>query len=301
MVELLRQKVRFGELSWGPFVHYATFFDLLIQATEELSYELEYPAEEIVASGGVPFAPVAVHAEIDRYPRYEDTIVVIGEPTAVGETNVQVDYRFHRAADGVEFGRARLVHVTITPGGAAETVSTALRGQLESMTPERSRSPDWAPARIEPRPPAGDAPELERTVTFRTPHLEAAGLGYFEDYAREVSICLEEFLEGRGHSLRDLTGETYPFVPLAWDLTIERSIAFEDVVDIEGRTLAAEADAVEVAYEFRKDPSGLDSSGDVCLRASITYGCLDGSGERVAFPRGAIEAVSGAGPADPDG
>ena len=296
MVELLHHEVRFGELSWGPFLHYATFFDLLIRATEELSYVLEYPAEGIVAAGGVPFAPVAIHAEFERYPRYPDAIVVSGEPTAVGETNVQVDYRFVRAADGAEFGRARLVHVTITPEGAAEPVAPELRERLESMTGERSQSPDWAPARIEPRSPSGDGAELGRTVTFRTPHLEAAGLGYFEDYARELAICLEEFLEARGRSLGELTGETSPFVPAAWDLTIERSIRFEDAIAIVGRVVSADPDAVEIAYEFRDA-----ATDEVCIRTAITYGCLDEAGDRVPFPAGAIEAMSGDGPADPGG
>ena len=299
-MELLRHPVRFGELSRGPFLHYAVFFDLLIQATEELSYELDYPVEEIVAAGGVPYAPVAIHAEIERYPRYEDTIVVTGEPTSVGETNVQVDYRFRRAADGVEFGRARLVHVTITPEHSAEPVSPGLRERLDALSAKAGAddpaSAAWAPDRIEPRALSGEGPALARNVTFRTPHLEAAGLGYFEDYAREMSICLEAFLDERGCSLGDLTGPTYPFVPVAWDLTIERSITFEDAVAIVGRVLAAEADAVEVAYEFRNE-----ATGDVCIRATVTYGCFDADGERVSFPAGAVEAASGDGPVDPGG
>ena len=283
MVDLLRHPVRFGELSWGPFLHYATFFDLLIRATEALSHELDYPAEAIVAADGVPFAPVAIHAEVDRYPRYEDTIVVTGEPASVGETNVQVDYRFTRESDGAEFGRATVAHVTITPEHAAEAVSPELRERLSALG-----SVDGEPARVDPRRPDGDGPEFTRTVTFRTPHIEAAGLGYFEDYAREMSLVLEAFLDERGQSLGDLTGGTYPFVPVEWDLTIERSIAFEDEIDVVGRVVEVGDETVEVAYEFRRA-----GTGEVCIRAALAYGCLDGDGERVAFPPAAIEAVAG--------
>jgi acyl-CoA thioesterase FadM len=125
-------------------------------------------------------------------------------------------------------------------------------------------------------------------VTFRTPHIEAAGLGYFEDYAREMSLVLEAFLDERGQSLGDLTGETYPFVPVEWDLTIERSIAFEDEIDVVGRVVEVGDETVEVAYEFRRA-----GTGEVCIRAALAYGCLDGDGERVAFPPAAIEAVAG--------
>lgn len=312
MVELLRHKVRFGELSYGPLLHYAEFFELLIEATEELCYELDHTPEEVVASSGVPLAPVAIHAEIARYPRYEDTIVVTGEPAGVGETNVRIDYRFHRAADGIEFGRASMVQVTITPEHTAEPISPALRERLESLGSEGGEAESGAPnggvgedggpggsdtgspetgdgdtVRIEPRLLEGSGSELARKVTFRTPHLEAAGLGFFEDYARELSICLEEFLEDRGRSLRSLAGETYPFVPLAWDLVIDRSIEFEDEMAIVGRVLDADREAVEIAYEFRHA-----ATGDVCIRAALTYGCFDDDGRRVAFEPVAIEAVS---------
>lgn len=283
MLELLRHKVRFGELSYGPLLHHATLFDLLIVATEELSYELGYTVEEIVEGGGVPYAPVAIHAELDRYPRYEDTVAVRAEPASIGDTNVQFAYEFASADDGTEFGRATMVQVTITPEHTAEPVSADVRERIEALG-----SGGREPTRIDPRAPTGDGARLAREVTFRTPHIEAAGLGYFEDYARELSICLESFLDDRGRSLRALTGETYPFVPLAWDLTIEASIAFEDRIEIAGRVLSADEDAVEVAYELRRT-----ETGDVCIRADFTYGCFDGAGERVAFQPEALAAVTG--------
>ncbi|WP_435064402.1 acyl-CoA thioesterase [Halobaculum sp. EA56] len=283
MVELLRHKVRFGELSYGPLLHNATFFDLLIEATEELSYELGYTVEEIVEAGGVPYAPVAIHAEMSRYPRYEDTVVVDAEPVSIGERHVQFAYRFERAADGAEFGRATMVQVTITPEGTAEPVSEDLRAELSSLG-----SADRDPVRIEPRAPDGDGARLARDVVFRTPHIEAAGLGYFEDYARELSICLETFLEGRGRSLGSLTDGTYPFAPVGWDVALENSIRFEDEIAIEGRVLDATERAVDVAYELRRP-----STDDVCIRADFTYGCFDGDGRRVAFPPEAVDVVDG--------
>ena len=281
MVELLRHEVRFSELSFGPLMHNATWFDLLIEATEELSYELGYTVEEIVAAGGVPYAPVAIHAELAEYPRYEDTVVVDAEPVAVGDNHVQFRYRFGRASDGATFGTATMVQVTITPEGAAESVSEELRRELEPLA-----SDDGEPVEIAARSPDGDGPRLERDVVFRTPHIEAAGLGYFEDYARELSICLEEFLAGRGRSIGSLTDGTYPFVPVGWDCTLERSIRFEDEIGVVGRVLDADERSVEIAYELRRP-----ATDDVCIRADLTYGCFDGEGARVAFPREALAAV----------
>lgn len=283
MLDLLRHNVRFGELSWGPYVHYSRLFDWLIRATEELSYELNEPVEATVSAGGVPFAPVAIQATMDEYPRYEDTVVVAGEPTAVGETNVQMDYRFRRAADGVELGRATMVQVTITPEHTAEPISPALRERLASIG-----EVDGDPVRIEPTGPAGDGPELRREVTFRTPHIEAAGLGYFEDYARELSICLEDQLDRRGQSLRALTDDIIPFLPVAWDLAIERSIAFEDSIEVAGRVESVAEDVVEVDYAFRDA-----ESGERRIAADLTYGCFDTDGERVAFPDAALDQVAG--------
>lgn len=279
MIELLRHKVRFGELSYGPLMHYATFFDLLIVATEELSYEIGDAVEEIVEAGGVPYAPVAVHADIDRYPRYEDTIVVTGEPVWIGENHVQISYRLVRASDSVEFGRATLVQVTITPERTAEPVSPRVRERLESLG-----SGNGNPVEIDPRRPTGSGPGFSREVVFRTPHLEAANLGYFEDYARELSIGLEAFLEERGRSLRDLTDQTFPFFPVSWDFTLENSITFEDEITIVGEVLGVDEEAVEIAYEFRRE-----SVDDVCIRSDVTYGCFDGHGERVEFPAEAAD------------
>jgi len=282
-MELLRHEVRFGELSYGPLMHNATWFDLLIEATEELSHELGYTVEEIVAAGGVPYAPVAAHAEVDRYPRFEDTVVVDAVPVRIGDSHVQFAYRFRRASDGTEFGHATTAQVTIAPDGAAEPISEELRAELKPLVAE-----DREPVEIAARNPEGDGLRLAHDVVFRTPHVEAAGLGYFEDYARELSICLEAFLAERGRSLRSLTDGTVPFVPVAWDLTLEESIRFEDEIAVVGRVLATDERAVEVAYEFRRP-----ATDDVCIRADLTYGCFDGGGERVAFDPEALDVVRG--------
>lgn len=282
MVELVRHKVRFGELSVGPLLHYATFFDLVIVATEELSYELGYTVEEIVAGGGVPYAPVAIHADIQRYPRYADTVVVAVEPISIGENHVQLRYRFTRAADSIEFGTATMVQVTITPDGKAEPVSDEVRAKLEAMGSSRK------PMEIEPRPLQGEGPSFSRRVVFRTPLVEAANLGYFEDYARELSITLEEFLEARGRSLGELSGETYPFVPVVWDFTLEDSIRFEDEILIVGEVLDTTEDRVDIAYEMRRA-----TTDEVCIRADVGYGCFDADGERVSFADEALSVVIG--------
>lgn len=283
MLDLLSHKVRFGELSWGPYVHHSRLFDWLIRATEELSYELGEPVESTVEAGGVPFAPVAIRGEMTAYPRYEDTVVVAGEPTAVGDSNLQMSYRFRRAADGAEFGRATMVQVTITPEHTAEPISPALRERLAAIG-----DLDGDPTRIEPTGPVGDGPVLAREMRFRTPHIEAAGLGYFEDYARELSICLEDHVAEGGRSVRELTDEVVPFVPIDWDLAIERSIAFEDSIEIVGRATEVTERAVEVGYAFERA-----ATGERCIAADLTYGCFDRDGDRVAFPDAALRGLDG--------
>jgi len=282
MAELLRHKVRFGELSFSPFVHNAAFFDILIRATEELSYELDYAVEEIVDAGGVPYAPVAIQADFQRYPRYEDTIVVDADPVSVGETNVQFEYSFRRAADDYEYGTATMVQVTITPDGVAETITPELRDRIQSFG-----SVDRGPVAIAPREPNGPGRRFTHDVTFRTPHIEAAGLGYFEDYAREFSVCLEQFLEANGRSLRSLTGDTYPFVPVGWTCTLEDSIRFEDDITTVAQVLDVADDEATVAYEMRRE-----STDDVCIQADFTYGCFDEDGDRVEFDPAALEPLT---------
>lgn len=285
MVDLLAHPVRFGEVAGGPYVHWSRVFDWLIRATEELSHVLCEPAEATVAAGGVPFAPVGLTVTLPRYPRYGDTVVVAGRPTAAGESAVEVDYRLRRA-DGGEFGRATLVHVTMTPEHAAAPVSAALRERLAAIG-----DVDGTPTRVDPAGPAGEGPTFRREFTIRTPHLEAAGLTYFEDYAREMSMALEAFLEARGAPLSArsdaaTTDERAPFLPVAWTLAIDRPMALDDRIAVVGRVGAVAEDAVEVGYAFR----GADA-GETRLRADVTYGCLDDANERVPFPAPALAAV----------
>nr|WP_273739809.1 acyl-[acyl-carrier-protein] thioesterase [Natrinema soli] len=281
MKELLRHKVRFGELSYGPLMHNATIFDLLIQAVEEFSYEVGYTVEEIVDSGGVPYAPVAIHADIERYPRYPDTILVHVAPVRVGDSHMQIAYRLVRESDDAVFGTATIVHVTITPEGNAEPITPELRNEIESL----GFAPEHA-VEVTPRSHSGDGPHFEHDVVFRTPHLEAANLGYFEDYAREAMIGLEQFIEEQGRSLRSLINDSYPFVPTRWDVTLENSIRFENDITIQGEVLDVSEEAVDVAYEFRRD-----ATNDVCIRADFTYGTFDSTGERVSFAPAALDVV----------
>lgn len=278
MAELLRHKVRFGDLSFSPFVHNATFFDLLIQATEELSYDLDYAVEDIVDAGGVPYAPVAIQADLQQYPEYEDTIVIEADPVSVGETNVQLVYTLRRESDGREFGTATMVQITITPDGVAERITPELREKIQSYG-----STNRTPVSVSPREPTGDGARFTHDVTFYTSHIEAAGLGYFEDYAREISVALEQFLAANGDSLRALTDDRYPFVPVGWNCTLEDSIRFEDDITVFGQVLDAADDAVTIAYEMRRE-----ATDDICIRADFTYGCFDEDGQRVDFQPAAL-------------
>lgn len=280
MTVVLKHPVRFGEISHGPFIHTGVVFDLLIQATEELSHDLEYPAESIVAADGVPYAPVAIEAAMTQYPQYGDTILIDVEPIAIGDRHVQLEYRFERASDGSEFGRVAMVQVTITPDGHAEKVQPSVRSGLEALPGSDRDEID-----VSPRPPQGDGPALSREMTFRTPHVEGAGLGYFEDYAQEMALCLETWLADRGKSVGSLTGDTYPFIPVEWALTLQESIQFEDQIEIVGRILEKDDRSVDIAFEFQRP-----ATDDICIRADMTYGCFDGQGQRVVFPS---EAMSG--------
>ena len=229
MLRLLEHKIRFGNLSYGPLMHTSKIFDLLIEATEELSYELGYTVEEIVASGGVPYAPVAMAADISQMPRYEDTLTIDVEPIVIGENHIQLSYRLGRGSDGAELGRVSTVQGTITPEGVAEPGSGALRDGLEAIGLAAEE-----PIEVEPRGLPGAGLELSLELVFRTPHLEGAGLGYFEDYARQLSICLEEFLEARGSPLGSLSEVVSTFVSRSGKFTIDRSTRFDYSIELIG-------------------------------------------------------------------
>lgn len=281
MVDVLSAKVRFGDLSFGPFVHSAVFFDLLIQATEEFAYVLGESCEAITAGGGVPYAPIATWGDLHRYPRYEETVVVSATPVEVGDRSVRCEYDF-ATQSGVSIGRAQIVHVTMTPEDTPRGMPTRVRETLERLQDGTRTAVDIDPAAVV-------TPAMERDVVFRTPHLEAGGLGYFEDYIRMLSVTLEEYLDAQGASLRELTEPTYPYYVTGWNLTFEAPITFEDRVTIRGDVMAVRDDAVTIAYTF----AGADE-GDVRIRADLTYGCLDVDGEPTAFPGRGLDVLRAA-------
>jgi acyl-CoA thioesterase FadM len=275
MIEVGSYKIRFGDLSFGPFVHPAKFFDLLIIATEELSYELGYTTEEIVAADGVPYAPVATWGELERYPEYGDTVRITVDPLEITDRSVRCEYRFARQRDGQLFGRAQIVHVTITAAGRGEQVPAASKERLN-----RIRGPDPSPSvPVEPRGVSVAEPPIDRTVVFRTPDIEAAGLGYFEDYVRQFTIALEEYLDRQGRSLRSWSDPEYPFFVTDWELAFDQSITFEDRIRIVGQFREVTPDAVRVSYAFE----GADA-GESRIAADVTYGSFTADGDRTQFP-----------------
>lgn len=282
MVHIDSFKVRFGDLGFGQLTHPATFFDWLIISTEELSYEIGYTTDEIVDAGGVPYAPVATWGNLERYPRYDDTVKVTAEPVEISERSFRCEYRFTRADDGVSFGRSQIVHVTITPEGASEPIPPASHEQLLKFQNESVP----APIEINPEPPVIGTPAIDREVVFRTPHLEAADLGYFEEFVRFLTIALEEYLDELGLSLRAYSKPVYPFLIKGWKLTFAKSIEFEDRIRIKGEFSEVASDKVRVDYAFE---GAVD--GETRIVANVTYGCYNESGSQVSFPDDLIDKL----------
>lgn len=284
---LLERRVRFGE-ACGPLMHYATYFDLLLCAFEELGRDFEESPEDVVAGGRVPYAPVSTTARIERYPRYGDSIRVDGAPVAVTERSFTTGYTFD--GKGGELGRGWITHMTIGTDGRAETLDPEFRERLVERRRDGPTPPDATaaepPADAAATEPPPDATAFEWTTTFRSPHVEAAGVGYFAEYARALAVALEEHLDARGASLGAISGDRYPFYPVEWTLDFRRPIRFEDTVTVRGRVAETTPEAVTIRYGF---VGGTED--DRRIAGHVRYGCFDAEGERTAFEKRALAAV----------
>lgn len=283
-VEVLERRVRFGDTTYGPHLHYAEVFDWLICAVEELSVELDHSTYELVDAGAIPYAPVEVAAAMDRYPTYGDRVRIDAHPIAVGDRSLHVEYVLIRPDDGTRLGRARVVHVTIGPDGRAEALPDRVADRLRALQDDDRPAlavdlPD-APVAFEP---ADQTFGIRRT--FRTPHVEAVDLGYFEDYARFAAEAMEGHLAQVSRSHRSLAAATdrWPLCPRAWRFTFGDTIEFEDEVAVRAQIEAATPEALTVAYAFDGGRSGgLAGSGqaggheDRRIHGRIAYGsCAD--------------------------
>lgn len=269
MEAISEHPVRFGELA-GELVHGTAFFNWELEATQELASAVEYSLQEILAAGGIPYAPVNVKTSIDRYPRFGESLSVDVTPKDIGEHRVVLGYEFTSGAESL--GAAEIVHVTIGPDGAALALPDHVRDSLEEMmTEDRNGQPD-----VVSRSVNGDHGEFTQTFTIRTPHIEGANLAYFEEYPRFAAIALEEHLETNGLRLGSFD-ELYPFRLRSWSWSFREPVRFETDLTVQGKIRDVSETKVVVSHEFRQN--------DRLLIEGITeYGCFESSGEPTRFP-----------------
>lgn len=321
--------VRFGDITVSGLMHHAKVFDLCIRALEAECNYFEVTIADIVDAGGVPYAPVDVRGEFHDYPRLDERLVVTAQPIEVGDNHFRTDYHFSAEpgakADGESgvatdstgdsdagsrtvsrsCGRVRMTHVTVAPEGGA--------GALDPTDKERLQN------RLEPAGEDSELPGISETdtigatfskaVTFHTPHIEAAGLGYIEDYVDFMAATLEGYLHNEGVPLKSLDVDA-PMVPVGWAFEFHQPIYFEDDIRIRARVtdLSAESITVEYALTGADAPADADSPmdetanatgdasrghlehTDVRLEGEMTYECWDG-GETVAVPEALLDAL----------
>lgn len=284
-VELDEYKVRFGDMSYGPLMHPTTYYNLLIRGVEELSHVLDRPIEDLVAAGWVPYAPVSVETDIARYPSYDTTIRTSGRTVSIGERSFEFEYTFHQD-DGRHLATGRVTHVSLTPDGEAERIPQDVRAKLRVL-----RDAQAEPSR-EPAPGVSDAVDEESTfrknLDFRTPMIEAVDLGYFEEYFRSMNVALEEYLEGRGISMRDGGRDRYPFLQTGGYVEFLEPVRFEDSILVCGAVTDVDSETIDVEYSFEGH-----AEGDTRIEGSVEFGCFDPDGERVTFPPEVLERLGG--------
>lgn len=263
-------QVQFGELA-GSLIHGATIFDWQLIATQKVATAVEYPFGEILADGGIPFAPVVVSTTVDRYPTLEDAVDVEVVPLSVGNSSVELLYEM-TDRDGDSLTTARMTHVTIGPDGNALPLPDRVRSAFSDVRADRSLT-------VGPDEASGDGrpfPTFVSSFPIRSPHIEGAELAYFEEYPRFADIALEEYLHEQGTSLAELSGEKQPFRLRDWRWEHRAPVPFES-------TLRAECDVIAVERETVRVEHTLLADGRVSITGTTEYGCFDRSGAAVPF------------------
>lgn len=268
------QPVRFGDLA-GPILDGSVFFDWEITATQELARTVDYSFEELVASGRVPYAPVAVSTTVERYPTFEDTVTIDAVPERVGDSSVTVRYELEDGF-GERLATARMSHVTVDADGSPLALPDRVRSRLRE-------------ARVDDQPPVGPdesngdegLPAFTSSVRIARPYLEAVEWAYFEEYPRFADIALEDFLRERGTSLGELRGAIQPFRIRDWHWEFHSPVEFESTLEVQCDVRAVGADAVQVAHT-------MVCNGEVAIEGTTEYGCFDRVGEPVPFEERAL-------------
>lgn len=261
--------VRFGELA-GPLLHGSTFFDWQLVSTQEIAAAIDYPFQEIVASGGIPYAPVVVNASVRRYPTFEDVITVETYPRSVGDSSVELVYEV-LDAEGDPLATARIVHVTIASDGDALPLPDRARSNLAEMIV--SRDPQ-----VGPTDDFGTNPlsTFESSFPIRSPHVEGSELAYFEEYPGFADVALEEYLREQGTSKASVSGEKQPFRVRNWRWEFKSPVRLETTLRVECEVVTADADTFRVLHTFSSDSR-------THIEGTTEYGCFDRSGDSVAF------------------
>jgi acyl-CoA thioesterase FadM len=272
---------RFRDFTVGQLFDHTRLFDLVNDGIETLTGEIGYELRDIVASDGVPYAPVDSRGVITHYPAYQGTrtIHVHATPIAVTDRSFVIEYEFRAGGSDESFCRIQQTHVTIDPNGGATSVPEGLRGGLERFQADR---PQLEPGRVPDLPgsPVSGREDFSRVVQFRSPHIEAAGLGFMGDYFRFIASAFESYLESRGISLAD-TSQSPPFIiqPESFQFEFRSPIRFEDRVQILGRVTDVATSQVTVQYDL-----DAADSGERKISGTTRYSCFDATGELTALP-----------------
>ncbi|MDF9747864.1 acyl-CoA thioesterase [Natrinema salsiterrestre] len=263
-------RVRFGELA-GPLVHGSVFFDWQLISTQEVAAAFGYSFEEILADGGIPYAPVVVESSVHRYPGTGDTITVETVPIDVGESSVDLLYEVIDG-DGERLATARMTHVTISPTGSALPLPDQVQSAFADACADRD--PEVGPRTETDR--EAPLPSYSTSFRIRSPYIEGAELAYFEEYPRFAGIALEEYLTEQGTSLNKLSDEKQPYRIRDWKWEFRSPVLSETELRVECDVLGVDRETISVAHE-------LTSDGETNIRGITEYGCFDRTGAPVQF------------------
>lgn len=269
-MQLHEHTVRFGDIAVGEQMHQSKVFDIGIRSLETLVSELEVGIADIVEMGGVPYAPVDVRGRFTGYPQINETVSVDGTVMDVGDNHFEVAYSFETETSSV--GRLEMVHISVAPEGGSKPLAAADKEYLE-----RQEAPSETPS-LQSFNGGKTGETFSNTVTFHSPYIEAAGLGYIEDYFKFIGASLEDHLAGEGIPIRDLEPAA-PFVPTDWAFIFDKPIWFGDEITVRGAVSEVAAQTVTVEYAL----TGADPT-DGRIRGDMTYQCWNEDEAAVPFP-----------------